>query len=556
MKFIKDLWTKPLGRGDILLTEHDLPILNPWQRIPDVKEMKVAPSGWKILPIMFQIWLRSKPSILFTPLGNRRLNRYIEHQVIRLNRNIRKPAFWYIAEYILNRSRSFLIVSLHHCEPKWHREISLPFIYRTIRQYLRIQVNKSMVDYKRVYIPKGKDKRPIGVPSLEWRMYLHNLSNILTIYLQPEMGPNQHGFLPGRGTLTAWKHLLSLIPGSRDIYEFDLKGFFDNVKVKPVMEALYALNPPHIRMRERLDLIVNSNIKYKGPVLMEYESKFSPVRNQLPWIYDYYWVQLNKERQEGRRGFPQGAPMSPILSIYALRLSLEKVFQKIVLYADDGILFDEQFLSKIEDPLLIKFGIIINPHKSGWIRREDVNELPSFKFLGLRYWLETGEITSETRNPLTANVPIPDNWKDLLFSSVETPLRWFRTWKREYGLRPLEKQTLEKSEQIMRLEELLEDPQQESSVSFKPSVFTWEHFVRSKFSGLVLSHLYSGRFDSSEMSQNFSYTYRENTWSSVKGVGKPFINIFNSSSYACQSLSLMLRSQHRWRVKRQLPKGD
>lgn len=49
---------------------------------------------------------------------------------------------------------------------------------------------------------------------------------------------SQHGFIPGRGTMTAWKELLERALGARDIYEFDLKSFFDSVRLDAISEEL------------------------------------------------------------------------------------------------------------------------------------------------------------------------------------------------------------------------------------------------------------------------------------------------------------------------------
>lgn len=52
------------------------------------------------------------------------------------------------------------------------------------------------------------------------------------------LGSWQHGFRPGRGTNTAWGEILTKVVKGRYIYEFDLKGFFNNVDVTKVLDFL------------------------------------------------------------------------------------------------------------------------------------------------------------------------------------------------------------------------------------------------------------------------------------------------------------------------------
>lgn len=69
-------------------------------------------------------------------------------------------------------------------------------------------------------------------------MFTHNISNILSIALKEVIPTNQHGFYPGRGTLTAWKSLLSKIK-SPNIYEFDLRSCFNNIEIGTTLNSLY-----------------------------------------------------------------------------------------------------------------------------------------------------------------------------------------------------------------------------------------------------------------------------------------------------------------------------
>lgn len=73
------------------------------------------------------------------------------------------------------KSRIYLGVSLTRVLPNWHRTHSLEGIVKVLHKVEELIKTQAWdLDYKRVYTPKGEGKvRPLGVPTLPWRIYLH-----------------------------------------------------------------------------------------------------------------------------------------------------------------------------------------------------------------------------------------------------------------------------------------------------------------------------------------------------------------------------------------------
>lgn len=68
-----------------------------------------------------------------------------------------------------------------------------------------VKLKASTIDYKRVYLHEvEKNKiRPLGVPTVEWRIYLHMYNNLLVQWRLVYDRGNQHGYLPNKGVVTA-----------------------------------------------------------------------------------------------------------------------------------------------------------------------------------------------------------------------------------------------------------------------------------------------------------------------------------------------------------------
>lgn len=173
---------------------------------------------------------------------NYRANYFLSKQFKRLER-YSKHGEWgkfdFLARKLLT-SYSFRIQAYNEVMKDW-----LKINGSTVKHHLRFIGNlchgkRTDLDYKRVWIDKKPQDfaRPLGVPSLEWRVYLRMITNLGEIYLK---GTNkysnfQHGGRPGKGVMTALMDMVENLRKYSRVYEFDLKGFFDHVSKDAVKE--------------------------------------------------------------------------------------------------------------------------------------------------------------------------------------------------------------------------------------------------------------------------------------------------------------------------------
>lgn len=514
----------------------------PWNQIPDVKSVKVRVKGFSALFAMFGISKRQGTELIFEKYNNGSINRYITHQSIRLNKAVdaqKWPLFWVIARQILNRSHCFLVAGLHHCEPHWHREMPLKDLYTLLRTIKRIRLGEiSCLRYSRIYIPKNEtEDRPLGVPTLAWRIHLHTFANILSILLKATVPKTQHGFFPGRGTLTAWQDLISRLQ-EKDIYEFDLSKFFDKVKVGP---TLYKLDQMFHLPQDIFDSLVLwsiSEVRFPfGAKLPDLEKGFGPHGTINP---PQFSLSVNM-----REGFPQGSPISPILTSFALSQSLQQDNPKILMYADDGLSFGPMIW---DTPLQRRFGITPNLSKSGWVKR-DGQWITPLKFLGIIYNWKEDTLETKTRK-FVGSFNLGEESKMILnlstgYNFVETLREWFTYFLPQ--LRATEKDRLP---DYRKLELMLEST--EDNRSHYRNRKTWQQFMTSKFSGYLQSRLYGGSWDDKKGIENWNQQFSHNSFGRnrfPKGTGIT-VNIYNSSSIACRSIANMLRYQYHHEIRK------
>jgi len=192
-------------------------------------------------------------------------------------------------------------------------------------------------------------------------------------------------------------------------------------------------------------------------------------------------VWINKLKDLVYLGMPQGAPTSPLLSTIVLkRILLESklLIGRIVMYADDGIIYGTKLGVRLEKAL--KFpelsGIMTEWSKSQWIKRDGV-WLRTLRFLGLEYDPETDQLRARTRNG-----------SELLFDKQE--LMEAVNIRDRGGALAWEAGEYSDSE-------LTRD--------------TWETWLKSKIQGYITARLYAGSWDLKDLQQDFSMTFGKNT---------------------------------------------
>lgn len=216
--------------------------------------------------------------------------------------------------------------------------------------------------------------------------------------------------------MTAWAEILTRVISEPNIVEFDLKGFFDSVRLTKVAEVLRRRGLPD-HLVELLDKLNTSAPKLPKKRLMD-ESN-AELKKVLETLGSF--ITLGEEKL--RKGVPQGAPTSPLLATQVLG---DVIFAKwkAVMYADDGIIYGDKTspnpahfsLESVLEMNTGDSGVEIHPAKSGWIKRNG-EWLKPLLFLGLEYDGKHNTLRSRTRKMRAKESPGLEYDRDLLVRS-------------------------------------------------------------------------------------------------------------------------------------------
>jgi group II intron reverse transcriptase/maturase len=359
---------------------------------------------WSKLPLIAK-HAREKPDMQFTSLAHLLDKRFLTDSF-----------------HSLNRNKAVGVDNVSWEDYGKNLEANLEDLHRRLKggSYIPIPA-------KRVYIPKSETEfRPIGIPAIENNIVVRSVVWILEQIYEQVFHDCSHGFRPGRNCHQALRRVHDLISLDRvnHIVEADIKGFFDNVPHKGLMDML------RVRIKDSSMLTLIQKFLDAGYI-----------EDGLPTTSD--------------AGTPQGGILSPLLANIYLHYALDEWFEKtvkrhvkglceLVRYADDFVCLVQYAgdAEKVERALrlrLEKFGLEIHPTKSrrfsfGKFEAENAKRTgrkPNrFDFLGFTHFCDKsrkgffklGRTTS--RKKFTAKCKAMNDWLRKVRNSLPTPVWW------------------------------------------------------------------------------------------------------------------------------------
>jgi RNA-directed DNA polymerase len=163
---------------------------------------------------------------------------------------------------------------------------------------------------RRVYIPKGKGQRPLGIPAVKDRVVQAALKLVIEPIFEHEFEPRSYGFRQGLGCKDALREVDQYLKaGHFWVVDADLQSYFDTIPHAPLLAKV----GKRIADGQVLELVQ----RFLKQDIMEDLKRWTPIS-----------------------GSPQGAVISPLLAniyLHELDVEMREAGLVMVRYADDAV---------------------------------------------------------------------------------------------------------------------------------------------------------------------------------------------------------------------------
>jgi hypothetical protein len=430
--------------------------------IPNVTKFRVASVEYLDKPLLFGILKKSRRFETAELRSIKKRNKYLMRSYKRLiayASTFQVQKFENLAMTLIRSSSSYQLAMLCSASKDWYCRKPC-WILKLWKQISNLR-DETGIHYERWWIDKkpGDYARPLGAPKAHWKVNMLKYLMVLEIYYHTtDMYPDwQHAGTSKRGLVSAWRDVLVKALPSKYIFEFDIKGFFDQIQNQDSVVELPRINA-------RLNKMVNSQpTKFNLPPVDKDPVDLDDILD-VSGASDLFSVTqiIDDERAHGReawkglgrsnRGFPQGANFSPFLSCLVLARAVAHL-PGLIMYMDDGLIYAQtrgqlgQRIRRLKERLAT-IGLKLAEEKSGMVK--DPLEFKGIKFLGIRVYPER-DMWSETRSgtikPAAVRLLTKKEYENLgHFLEIDDPSRSY-----EAHIKDLARATSTKENQLIRL---------------------------------------------------------------------------------------------------------